>query len=62
MTTDTKPEEFTDAEIRHAIEQWLEYGEASQGKAHHGYFSGIGWAARVLRFHLVELENVEVET
>lgn len=58
-------EKFTNLEIEHAIEQWLGFGEEALGKCQQGYFSGNGWAARVLRFHLeqirkeIELVNLE---
>ena len=57
-------EEFTDSQVRTAIDAFLEYGEKSLVKrlepytaGHHGYFSGDGWAARCLRYHLRKLEE-----
>jgi hypothetical protein len=40
-----------------AIEEFLEYGEKTYEVGHKGYFSGGGWAATVLRYHLKELEE-----
>jgi hypothetical protein len=62
-STGTSTEElFTNSEIEHALEQFLEYGEqsydpdmASGEQGHKGYFSGSGWAARCLRYHLKKL-------
>lgn len=58
------PETFTDEQITFAIAAWLEYGENSYVKekipgnaGHCGYFSGIGWAARCLRFHFERLKQ-----
>jgi hypothetical protein len=45
-------EKFTTEEVKTAIEQWLEFGERSDGNSHQGYFSGEGWAARALRYAL----------
>ena len=50
---------FPEQEINEALKAWLQYGERSLvreklpgGLGHMGYFSGSGWAARVLRDHL----------
>jgi hypothetical protein len=48
-------ETFTVEEVQQAILSFLGYGEAQYGKSHHGYFSGQGFAARALRFHLDRL-------
>ena len=61
---------FTDAQITIALHQFLDYGEQSFcGNEHtnpgglgacrqqHGYFSGNGWAARALRYHLSRLNK-----
>jgi hypothetical protein len=57
-------EVFTPQQVEHAIQTWLGYGEDSYVEAkepgepgHRGYFSGSGWAARCLRFHLEELRR-----
>jgi len=59
-------EQFNQTQVQAAIEQFLEYGEQSfvdvdkeqsRGKGHLGYFSGSGWAARALRFHLAQLKE-----
>ena len=53
----TAPKEtFSDSEVEQAVEQFLEFGESEKGHAHHGYYSGGGWAARCLRFHLEQLQ------
>lgn len=51
------PETFDAREIANAIEQWLDWGEKEYGKAQGGYFSGGGWAARCLRYHLEEIKK-----
>jgi hypothetical protein len=57
-------EHFSDTEYVHAIENWLEYGQQEYGKSQQGYFSGGGWAARVLRSLkerlLIEIHNKQV--
>ena len=74
--TTLQQETFTDAQIAIALGQILDYGEESFcGKEHvpfvgvgagiqqHGYFSGGGWAARALRFHLSRLnETIDKQT
>jgi hypothetical protein len=54
----TDREKFTDSDIVTAIRHFLQFGEDGQGRSHQGYYSGDGWAARVMRFHLDQL-NVE---
>jgi hypothetical protein len=54
MTT----EAFTHRQVIQAIESWLEVGEEGYEQWHHGYFSGHGWAARCLRWHLEQLKEV----
>jgi hypothetical protein len=54
-------ETFTDDQVIGAIEAWLEYGEQSLGKAHNGYFSDWGWAARCLRYHLKQLREKQLK-
>lgn len=46
-------EKFSNEGIIRAIDQFLEFGEKTFKVAggHQGYFSGIGFAARCLRFH-----------
>lgn len=58
------PETFNESQIETAIMQFLAYGEESfvpetelRNKGHYGYFSGSGWAARCLRFHLTQLQT-----
>ena len=62
--TSTKPgvETFTEAEIVRALGEYLAWGEHSVvpngraiGYGHRGYYSGDGWPARVLRYHLAQL-------
>ena len=49
-------EVFDQDAITKAIKDFLEYGEKSfRGVGHQGYFSGGGFAARVLRYHLEQL-------
>lgn len=50
-------EQFDNDQIIKAIEQWLEYGNKQYLKSQQGYFSGFGWAARALRFHLKQLKE-----
>ena len=49
------PETFSDEEIVRALEQFLEFGEATFQRAHRGYYAGSGWAARCLRYHLEQM-------
>jgi len=57
-TPATSPiETFTTQEVQSAISYFLEYGEMQFGKSQCGYFSGDGWAARALRFHLGRLKS-----
>jgi hypothetical protein len=53
----TPVETFTAEEVQQAIRSFLIYGEDQYGKSHQGYFSGSGFAARVLRFHLDRLTS-----
>lgn len=50
------PETFSDWEVEQAVRQFLEFGEQQHGRAQNGYYSGGGWAARCLRFHLEQLQ------
>lgn len=43
--------QFTPDQIDSAIKAFLDFGEQTAGTAHQGYFSGPGWAAKVLRHH-----------
>lgn len=52
-------ETFTDSQVIAAIREFLKYGEQEFNKSHSGYFSGDGWAARCLRFHMGKLEAKE---
>lgn len=45
-------ETFTPEQVQSAIRAFLEYGEQEHGKSQGGYFSGDGWAAVRLRWHL----------
>ena len=56
----TGREAFLPWEIEQAIRQFLEFGEAQFGDSHHGYYSGSGWAARCLRYHVDELTGATV--
>jgi hypothetical protein len=49
-------EQFTEDQIHSVIRAWLEYGENSFGRCQQGYFSGDGFGARCLRYHLKQLE------
>lgn len=51
-------ETFTKDQVEHAIRAFLEFGEQSfkEPIQQRGYFSGGGWAARCLRWHLEQLE------
>jgi hypothetical protein len=46
-----KPE-FSEEQIDEAIESFLEYGRSTLGTGHQGAYSGVGFPARCLRFHL----------
>ena len=50
-------ETFDAAEVEKAIEQFIEWGEREYQKSQLGYFSGGGWAARCLRYHLEEIKS-----
>ncbi len=60
-------ETFTKNQVIDAIKSFLEYGEKTYTPdrlpgdytkhGQNGYFSGTGWAARCLRFHLEELKE-----
>jgi hypothetical protein len=56
----TPGETFSPWQVQCAIEQFLEYGEEQFLKSQQGYYSGSGWAARCLRFHLEELKRGKV--
>jgi hypothetical protein len=66
MTTPKAPamrEEFDPDQVIIAIEHFLDYGEQTYQKGQHdGYFSGNGWAARVLRFHHKQLNEQSKNT
>lgn len=53
----TDQETFTIGEIQCAIAQFLKYGEDEFEKSQQGYFSGNGFAARALRFHLNQIST-----
>ena len=55
----TPHETFSPWQVQCAIEQFLEYGEEQFMKSQQGYYSGGGWAARCVRFHLRELKRAE---
>lgn len=48
-------EQFTNDQVISALDQFLRHGEEGFEKCHKGYFSGPGWAARCLRFHVAQL-------
>ena len=50
-------ETFTPEEVQQSIRSFLAYGEDQYGKSQQGYFSGQGFAARALRFHLERLTS-----
>lgn len=52
----TVEETFTKEQIEHSIKSFLDYGEEQFGKSQQGYFSGGGFAARCLRYHLTQLK------
>ena len=52
-------ETFSDSQVEDAIKSFLEFGEQQYLKSQQGYFSGPGWAARCLRFHLAQLKTRE---
>lgn len=52
-----RSETFNSFHVQSAIRDFLEYGEGERGKSHQGYFSGSGWAARCLRWHLEKLRE-----
>ena len=56
----TPRETFDPWQVQCAIEQFLQYGEEQFLKSQQGYYSGSGWAARCLRFHLEELKSAKV--
>jgi hypothetical protein len=57
-TTQTPPREvFSPGQVKSAIRGFLEFGEQQYGKSQQGYYSGGGWAARCLRYHLEELSK-----
>lgn len=55
--TRASEETFTNDHIISAIKSFLQYGENQFGKSQQGYFSGSGFGARALRFHLKKLEK-----
>jgi hypothetical protein len=51
-----KQETFDKDQVTQTIEDWLDFGETSEGAAHMGYYSGAGFAARCLRWHLIQVQ------
>ena len=51
------PESFSQDEVIAAIRSFIEHGEVNYGKCHQGYLSNSGFAARVLKYHLKQLEG-----
>lgn len=47
------------SQVASAIRAWLEFGEASHGESHQGYFSEGGWAYETLKAHLALLAPTE---
>ena len=57
-TLKTAKETFTNEQVKDAIRQWLRWGEDAYKAGHQqGYFSGDGWGARCLKFHLRRLSK-----
>lgn len=56
-----KAKDFNKSQVVASLEQFLKYGESQNGKSHSGYFSGNGFAARCLRWHLEELKRETVK-
>ena len=54
-----KPETFNRSQIIHSIQCFLDWGEKHYKISHTGYFSGDGFAARALRYHMKQLEKEE---
>ncbi len=56
-----KEETFTPPQVALALRDFLSYGEESfeRSGGHKGYFSGDGYAARCLRWHLRTLTEIE---
>lgn len=56
-------ETFSQTQVMMSIKQFLEYGEDTcfEEMGHRGYYSGHGWAARCLRFHLRKLEAMKAD-
>lgn len=57
-------EVFSHDQVIDALKQWLDYGELSYvpkkalgAPGHGGYYRGSGWAARVLKQHIADLES-----
>ena len=59
-------EAFSDSEVAKAIKQFIDYAEETfnqhkttspSSPGHGGYFSGNGWAARCLKWHLKQLKT-----
>lgn len=48
-------EPFSGSDFEKAIKDFLDFGEQQFGKSQQGCFSGNGWAARCLRYHLQQL-------
>ena len=53
----TPHEAFSPEQVQCAIQFFLNYGEQEFKKSQQGYYSGDGWAARCLRYHLQELKS-----
>lgn len=53
----TNEPEFSNADVIEAIKDFLEFGEDSYDCCQRGYFSGDGYAARCLRYHLEQLQR-----
>lgn len=53
--------EYTKEQVISAVKSFVEFGEQSYGNCHKGYFSGSGFAAVVLRYHLEQLKKEQTE-
>lgn len=52
------PEEQLERDRNSALKSALEYMASEYGKSQQGYFSGAGWAGRILREWLEERERL----
>lgn len=64
ITVEMEPEVFTPDQVETCLRHWLKYGEQSfvpekefGAPGHRGVFSGDGFEARCLRYHLSQVKN-----